>query len=323
MKQTVIDLHTNKIVKVEQATDAPFYLTWIINNICTNQCSYCPTDLHTGVNHNYDWNNARKFFDTLFEKYGKVFCSIAGGEPSVSPFLPEVVKTFHTKGSGVSITTNGAKTADYWNDIAPYISSLVFSWHPEFVEKVLAASKHTRVTVRIMMYNHHWKKSVDAFNFYKTIPEIDMVTPVRVYDWVGKVDIDSHNYTAEQLEWFKENQSVGHFNKRPNIVTPGTDLKFYFSDGTSIVNPSIINFINQGYTNFRNHICEAGVKHLYVNWEGNVYRANCRIGGVIGNINDPDNIQWPTSPILCTQDLCSCSTDVIINKSTFKLSKNK
>jgi MoaA/NifB/PqqE/SkfB family radical SAM enzyme len=316
------------IIKVEQRTDSPFYITWIINNICTNQCSYCPTVLHTGKNHNYEWDNARRFFDILFEKYGKVFCSIAGGEPSVSPFLPEIVKTFHKNGSGVNITTNGAKTVEYWSELSPYISSLVFSWHPQFVdpkflEKVLSASKNTRVVVRIMMYKEYWQQAVNAFYMYKDIKDIDLVTPVKIYEWGGNVDQESHVYEDYQLDWFEKNSSVSRYNKCINTVLPGTDLKFYFKDGSIIANPNVIDYINQGQTNFKNYICEVGIKHLYVDWKGDIYRANCRIGGVIGNINNPKAIKWPEGNILCNQELCTCSTDVVINKSIFKLSLQK
>ena len=58
-----------RIIQVIQPDTAPLHLTWIINNICTNACSYCPENLHNGSNHNYDWENARKFFKLLFEKY--------------------------------------------------------------------------------------------------------------------------------------------------------------------------------------------------------------------------------------------------------------
>ncbi len=309
----------NRIIKVEQEKDSAFYLTWIINNICTNQCSYCPTDLHTGKNHNYDWNNARKFFDILFEKYGKVFCSVAGGEPSLSPFLPEIVKKFYDHGSGITITTNGAKTIDYWKNISPYISSINFSWHPQFVdnnflEKVLVASKNTRVSVRIMMYKDYWQKSVDAFNFYKNIQDIDTITPVRIYNWNGSIDQEAHQYEKYQLEWFDQNTSVFYNKSRLEITTPGSNVKFYYSDNTSVHWPDITKHINQGYTNFKNYTCEIGIKSLYVDWRGNIYRGNCLEGGQIGNINLPDDIQWPNNSIICGQNLCSCGTDVIINK---------
>jgi MoaA/NifB/PqqE/SkfB family radical SAM enzyme len=309
----------NRIIKVEQESNSAFYLTWIINNICTNQCSYCSSDLYTGKNHNYDWDNARKFFDILFEKYGKVFCSIAGGEPSLSPFLPEIVKTFHDRGSGVNITTNGAKTVNYWETISPYISTISFSWHPQFVDpkflqKVLAAGKNTRVSVKIMMYRDYWQQAVDAFNYYKNIQEINNITPVRIYDWGNNIDREAHEYEDYQLEWFDKNTSVFFKIPRQPYDDPSKNLKFYLDNDTIISKPNIANYINQGYTHFKNYTCEIGIKHLYVDWRGDVYRGNCLVGNRIGHIDSPESIQWPSGPIICDKDLCSCATDVIINK---------
>ena len=35
--------HYNKIINHSDSV----VITWVINNICTNSCSYCPVDLHT------------------------------------------------------------------------------------------------------------------------------------------------------------------------------------------------------------------------------------------------------------------------------------
>ena len=57
----------SEMIEIKQAKPA-FYLTWVINNICTNKCSYCPPSLHNGKNHHYDWNQAKKFINNLFAK---------------------------------------------------------------------------------------------------------------------------------------------------------------------------------------------------------------------------------------------------------------
>jgi 2-iminoacetate synthase ThiH len=52
------------IIEIKQQVPA-MYLTWVINNICTNACSYCHPNLHTGTNHNYDWSHAEEFIDQV------------------------------------------------------------------------------------------------------------------------------------------------------------------------------------------------------------------------------------------------------------------
>jgi hypothetical protein len=53
-----------QIIEIKQKVPA-MYLTWVMNNICTNACSYCHPNLHTGTNHNYDWDNAEKFINIV------------------------------------------------------------------------------------------------------------------------------------------------------------------------------------------------------------------------------------------------------------------
>jgi MoaA/NifB/PqqE/SkfB family radical SAM enzyme len=310
----------NKIIKVEQPATAPMHITWIINNICTNACSYCPSSLHNGKNHHYDWENARRFFQQLFERYPKVHCSIAGGEPSVSPFLPELVKTFHANNSTVGLTSNAAKTVEYWKNIAPYLNYVCFSWHPEFVddkflEKALAVAKYTPVTVRVMMHPLHWQKCVDAYIVLSKVPTIE-VENVRVLNWGGDSDKNASVYSEEQLQWFVDNPRIDKVDYRPYKHKPKLEIgaKFHLDDGTIDSSIHTVDYINKGMTNFNGYKCEIGLKSLFISWDGRIRRGNCSAGGTIGNINDPENIQWPDEPIVCGLNICHCTTDVEINK---------
>ena len=44
-----------------------FQVTWIINDICSNSCSYCLPALFAGTNHGYDWNNAKMFVKHILD----------------------------------------------------------------------------------------------------------------------------------------------------------------------------------------------------------------------------------------------------------------
>lgn len=307
-----------KIIKVQQRDDSLMHLTWVINNICTNACSYCPDVLHNGTNHNYDWNNARKFFEVLFQRYPNIHCSVSGGEPSVSPFFQEIVKTFYNAGHTIGVTSNAAKPVDYWREISPYLNYICFSYHPEFpdknfIEKVKAAAPNTFVTARVMMYPKYWDQCVDVFN---QISEIDNIffEPVRIVDWKGR-DSSASEYTEEQLKFFVDNIRV---NKNlPHLVdkrVANINATFYFNDGTEDDEPNTVDYTNMGMTNFKDYTCEVGLKSLFINYLGEIHLANCGIHGPIGNINDPENVKWPTAPTICNKTLCHCSIDVNINK---------
>ena len=307
-----------RIIKITQPETAPMFLTWVINNICTNACSYCPAILHDGKNHHYDWDRAREFFKILFQRYPNIHCAVSGGEPSVSPFLPEIAKIFHEAGHSIGLTSNAAKPAAYWKDISQYLNYICFSYHPEFpdknfIEKVSTAGDHTFVTARVMMYPSMWDHCVDVYNQLAELPHV-FVEPVRILDWGGK-DTNADQYTQEQLDFFTSNtrihKSLIHLkaNSTPNLCS-----SFYINDGTVDTNPNPIDYINAGMTNFSNYVCEIGLKSLFISFDGEVFLANCLFNGSIGNINDPENIRWPDSPVICNKTLCHCTSDVNIGK---------
>jgi len=308
-----------KIIRVIQDNPDLMHLTWVINNICPNACSYCPSVLHNGQNHHYNWDNARIFFKMLFERYPKIHCSISGGEPSVSPFFKELVEIFHNAGHTVGITSNAAKPARFWEEVAPYLNYICFSYHPEFpdpnfIKKVEAASKHTRVTVRVMMHPQYWDQAVEMYHKLYALPH-SFAEPVRLVDW-GTQDKSIFNYTEEQLQFFVNNNRLAD-----KMLTHISHIKpvdiistFYYDDGSRQANASANDAVNAGLTNFLGYTCEVGLKSLFIGYQGQIYLGNCMIGNSIGTINEPFNVQWPTTPVVCPKTLCHCSSDVNINK---------
>ena len=310
----------NKIIRIQQPDTAPMHLTWMINNICTNHCSYCPPNLHEGKNHHYEWENAKRFFDILFERYPKIHCSVSGGEPSLSPFFPEICKTFYDAGHTIGCTSNAAKPASYWKDIAPYLNYISFSWHPEFpdknfLEKVIAAARQIPVTVRIMMLPSKWDQCIEMFN--EMSKQWEFITePVKIMPY-NDIDVTTYDYTNEQNEWFNNNNGNHEDKSLKHLVrmAPVQILSnYHFDDGTILIEPNASDWVNRGYTNFNGYTCEIGIKSLFVRPNGIIYLGNCLVGGKIGNINKPEKIMWPTGPSKCNINLCSCSSDVNLNK---------
>lgn len=313
-----------KIIEIKQNSNSLMHLTWLINNICPNRCSYCPSDLHDGANHHYDWDNARKFFEILFQRYSKIHCSVSGGEASVSPFFREIVELFYNAGHTIGTTSNAAKPVRYWADISPFLDYICFSYHPEFsddkfIEKALAAAKNTHVIIRVMMHPNHWDHCVEVFESISVMKKFSNVEPVRIFNWGGGSTKLANAYTQQQLDWLSSHPGVPFIDyelnsRRGNKPTADINASIYFNDGTIDQTPNTVDYINAGMTNFYGYTCEVGLKSLFVDWKGSIYLGNCLINGPIGNINDPDNINWPTSSVICNKNLCHCTSDVNINK---------
>ena len=155
---------SKKVIQIRQAQHS-LQLTWVINNICTNHCSYCPSDLNSGSNHHYDWGHTKTFIERLIKRYPKIHVSISGGEPTLSPFLPELIELFYNSGHTVGITSNGARSARYIREISKYLSYIVFSWHPQYddpklLEKAVTAAENTHVAMTLLNFGRPLASSV-------------------------------------------------------------------------------------------------------------------------------------------------------------------
>jgi len=313
-----------KIIRVIQEDYSLMNMTWMTNNICNNRCSYCVPTLNAGIGHHYEWEKAKKFLEALFQRYPKIHCSVAGGEPSLSKFFPELVKFFNDAGNTIGVTSNAYKSVEYWSDISKYLNYICFSYHAEFPakdfkEKVIAASLNTFVTVRLMMHSVKWDHCMEVFHSLKDIDTF-LLEPVRILDWSSE-NKESFQYTQEQLDWFQSEEAMKPHKKGLEhligLVSPvNLNSSFQFDDQSIVSNPyyNTVEFINAGMTNFEGYSCEIGLKSLFVNSAGEIYLGNCFVGGSIGNIEDFENIKWPTKPVTCDLNICRCATDVNVSK---------
>lgn len=300
-------------------------ITWVMNNICSNQCTYCLPGLYAGTNHNYEWKNAKKFIEIVLKKYGKTHWSVSGGEPTMSPFFKEFIEIIKENGSSVGITTNGVKPVKYMSEIANNLHYIAYSYHPEytddtaFIEKVLTTNHISPSPIRVMMHANQelWDKSMKFINRIRKNPTISYESvKVQPYPGVHKFAFD---YTKEQLQWFNNplasyQSNQPHFPRKPETIGVSSN---YIDIHNNVVHSSQANaveWINRKYTNFNKWSCNIGLESLFIGTTGDIERGNCLVGGYIGHIDKPDEVNWPTKPITCNIDLCHCATDVQISK---------
>jgi len=325
---TPISMNDKNVVAIENRLKNHLFLTWVLNNICTNHCSYCPKEIHSGKNHNYEWEIARKFILNCFEKYGNIHCSVSGGEPTVSPFFKDLVNLIYDNGGTMHLTTNLVKPINYWKDIRFKFSSIAASYHPEFmpseraedmfIEKANFIGQSTSMCVRIMMLPNMWDK---CYNFYKKASRENKgyaIELVRILPNFGVgEDYCDITYTDEQNDILNSYVFEAMYPKH-------TDLRKYMSQSfLKYDDNSTPERMDQGKevylentkkANFLNWSCDIGLESLFVHFNGNVQRGNCGVGGFIGNINDFENISWPKESITCDKSLCHCVADLLMSK---------
>lgn len=313
-----------KISQIRQR-DSVLQLTWFINNICTNHCDYCPPVLHNGTNHHYEWERARSFLTRLMDRYEKINCILLGGEPTVSPFLNEAIEMLHSRGHTVSLTSNGVRTAEYWQNIAPKVNNVSLSYHPaygieNFFEKVEAIGKHTIVGVRVMFDSRHWDKAMEFYNQCLKVPYL-RVEAIRVLSEIAGGHTIGSDYTPDQLAWLSITPSRQGLNsivelkkKNPKWKQLYTGAIFSYDDGSNDQHGDANHLISTEQTFFNGWACSIGVESLYINFDGRVRKGNCRQGGDLFHINSHENHKLPAEGEICVMDRCTCPTDIIVSK---------
>lgn len=301
------------LIEIRNHKPRVFQLTWCINNICTNHCRYCPTMLHNGKNHHYEWRHAERFALELMEQHPNIQLSIAGGEPTVSPWLKDLINLFLDRGHTVGLTSNGVRAGHYWDDCRP--DYICLSYHAAFDDlswvgrAVETQCRIPHTTARIMMDPDRWSQCLAVF---KILEKTNLgIEPVKIVNWGG--GSKPVTYSAEQLEWLE--------NSRPKKHPEGKNAKLEYSaqavymDGSTerVSGPWATRLIVEDRHYFPGWQCDIGLDTLFVQYDGSYRRGNCAEGGYIGRLSDPI-LKWPTTPVICHQHNCHCTTDIVTAK---------
>lgn len=320
-----------KIIKIKN--QGVVHITWLLNNICNYSCRYCPDILHNGINPKHNWDQLVPFIDQLISFYASdaktLNFALTGGEPTLSPFFPTMVKKIYDLGHRVGLTTNLSRTIRYITENFIYLDYASCSFHPayefpnntadQYLEKLKTCSTITSTSVRVMMDPSYWDECVEFVEKVKLIPGVK-INPVMIDPQYGfsSRKITDIEYSTDQLEWFKtfsyESAWIEKENSLHRLVDKFSYMQFADLTEEKITNPQEL--INRGQTNFWNWQCNIGSESLFIDHDGNIKRANCGVSGNVGSIDNWQEINWEqlSQPISCTTTLCHCGTDVLVSK---------
>lgn len=279
-----------------------------------------------GANHNYDWAYARSFLTRLMDRHKKINCILLGGEPTVSPFLNEAIDMLHSRGHTTSLTSNGVRSVEYWKNVAPKVSNISFSYHPsygieDFFEKVEVIGKHTMIGVRVMFDSRHWDKALAFYNQCLELPYL-RVEAVRILPEIAGGHTIGADYTVEQLNWLSttprkpvdSNRQINIRKQNPQWKQLCMGSTFHYDDGSVDQHGDANHLISSEQSFFNGWACSIGVESLYINWDGQVRKGNCRQGLDLFHLDDHANHPLPTEGELCIMDRCTCPTDILVSK---------
>lgn len=283
-------------------------IEWNLGKRCNYNCEYCPSEIHDNTSPHTDIEILKATVDKLATINKPVRLSFTGGEPCVHPKFEELVKYAKHKGiAWISVTTNGTRPLEFYKMLSQYVDQYVVSIHFEYdwmrvVNTLTRLAAETKLALIGQIMAHH-----EYMPFVKSargrLQQDGIPSTVRRIRWTsGDHDLfDDMRYHPDDLAWIKSQESTVHEN---TVLVDDKMLPTYMH-----ANDVIKNHLNQ----YNGWTCNAGIESLMINWNGEVHRATCRVGGSLGNIYTGTFI-IPSDPVTCDRNFCTCAADIPITK---------
>jgi MoaA/NifB/PqqE/SkfB family radical SAM enzyme len=277
---------------------------WNLGKRCNYDCSYCPSEIHDNFSPHTDINLLEKTVDQLCEIGKPLRLSFTGGEPSVHPDFEDLLEYCKRKSIfWINLTTNGTRPSSWYINNEMFFNHIVFSLHFEYdwqrvVRTINEFYDRTEIDFFVNVMAHH--DHMDSVRkVVKQFKEVGIKFAVRRIRWTeGDHNIfDDLRYQGNDLQWILEQDATA----KPNVRI----------DDKEILHANDV--IKLHKNQFKDWSCNAGLESLMINWDGDVHRATCRVGGSLGNIYK-GTFRVPTEPITCTRDWCTCAADIPLSK---------
>lgn len=284
-------------------------IEWNLGKRCNYNCSYCPSSIHDNTSPHTDISILKNTVDKLMNIKKPVRLSFTGGEPCVHPEFDELVRyAKHVGISWISVTTNGTRPYEFYDSLP--VDQYVFSIHLEYdwrrvfntVESMVNLSDK-KIIAQIMAH-HDYIDAVLQLRAKCLLAHIP--NTVRRIRWTeGDHDLfDDMRYHPDDLAWIKEQDAT----VKENTVI------FLEEEPDMPILKHANDVIKLHMNKFKGWSCNAGIESLMINWDGDVHRATCRVGGSLGNIYNGTFVV-PTDPIICDRNFCTCAADIPLTKT--------
>lgn len=285
-------------------------IEWNLGKRCNYDCSYCPSSIHDNSSPHTDINILKGTIDKLLTTGKKLRISFTGGEPTVHPRLEELIQYMRNFDmiEFISVTTNGTRPTSYYRALP--VDQLVFSVHFEYdwqkllntILSLYISDELSTAPKGIIQLMAHQDKMKQVKEFVETLDFYKLPYNIRRVRWTeGDHDLfDDMRYDQNDLDWILSKSST---------VNPNTVLVYKDHEKMYHANDIIKLHLNK----FKGWSCSAGLESLMINWDGEVHRATCRVGGTLGNIYS-NSFSVPVEPVICDRNYCTCASDIPLTK---------
>tara|TARA_S200000501_G_scaffold194778_1_gene183472 strand:+ start:1373 stop:2359 length:987 start_codon:yes stop_codon:yes gene_type:complete len=303
-------------------------IEWNMGKRCNFDCSYCGADLHDNTSKHMPFEKFEDAVRTMREFYAgkQIRMSITGGEPFVHPHILDILELFPRYGvEECSTITNGSLPLEKYQRALELIDNLIFSWHFEFLrvdhmKHVLSNLNRKQVKVHLMYLPgklDETKSVVDwlrenkiKFNLRRIRPMTNKqgdirqpytsgmeATPMGYAQFGGAMGY----YNQDELDWLASFDNKSSAEQNCEIFTK--DESWFDNVNTLTKNK---------WNTFKRWKCMAGIETLMIDNDGSIYRATCKQGGLLGNIETGFELQ--DDPVLCMKQWCNCAADLNTTK---------
>ena len=317
-------------IKMERAIPRKYKtVEWKIHNVCNFDCSFCGDENKIGTErwHTIDkYKQVSKKLMVQAEKENKfIWFQITGGEPTLYPKLPELLAFIRENGHKVAMISNGSRTLRWWKELAEMnVLDILFLTHHTEQDKNeqhtidvanifhdTATDVRIQVTAPIALLEEGNRRHQ---LFLENTGAISSLKAIFYYTNGSFSPREIAPYTPEQTKLLLENisrpgklRSTKKMAFIPMTSQYGTKMRVEYNDGSSNT-MSVYEFVEHKVNNYKGWQCSIGRDLITIKHEL-IYRGVCRIGGIIGNINDED-FGFVNDDVTCTARWCTCLMDL-------------
>jgi len=317
-----------KINKIFRDLSRPSYfcVDWMLHDRCTYDCSYCPPSNKSGTDSWLTLDTLDEFCDGLDRHVQtvnpdmQIHIIFSGGEPTVWRDFSELVDRMAARRWAMSLNSNGSRSLRWWQENAHKFVKIYLSYHTEqvndedFLEKVKVCEEHTVVGVNVMM-NPDPERFEQAIRFterLRTETEKCHYAHHQIQYNFGNTEIKVPQYTEEQKLTIL---NLKHrWTPKYNLSKYDSNHMMEYEDGTKS-HFNGLQLIKTNQANFQGWECAAGLEGIWISARGEIMRGTCHVSGLLGNILEPDKIQWPTETVTCPYAWCGCLPDMLNTKT--------
>jgi len=299
-----------------------FWVHWNMGKRCNYDCVYCPDNLHDMTSKHRSLDNLKEIFHRLnnnVAEWKKIRIWFTGGEPTVNPkfldFCKWLKEEYPDRVATLGLNTNGSRTKSYYLELLQYVNKVQYSSHFQYLQDekfmaILAASPRKKISLNLMMEPEYWDRAVKLVEFCEENNvnfHLKRIRPKSTWDSDNRKY--SPYYTKEQIRWLETKEHTVLVDEETGVAHHKPDI-FVYEDYDSGPQQMWSNdIIKREEDNYKGWSCGVGLEGLQIWVDGNITRGVCKVGGVIGHIDD-EVWDLPNEFVICSKNRCSCAADM-------------